>query len=469
MHKSSFDVGGIEVFGALQDSNAAMDTDIASKAAVVAPSGAVVQAAMTAQVAGLAGDALGADTNGQATVVARKPVSEAKLARETDGVLCQTHVGGQAMLEGIMMRGRYNWSIAVREPNGHIHTEEHDLISGRDKNSWMYKPIIRGCTALVESLGLGYRALEIATKHAFSDEMDEEDAGEQATTISASSEQPPANSASSEQLPLADASVDVPAGVPANPVSSEQLPADSAEKNTLNIPKPLMSVSMLFGLALGIALFIALPAILTNLIVGDYAEKTLLWNIIDGILRIAVFLGYIWLIGRMKDIKRMFGYHGAEHKTIHCYEHGLDLTVANARSFPTLHVRCGTAFLLMTMLIAIIVFTLVPVGPLINAMGVENSILRLVLVIISRIILMPLVAGIAYEVTVKWAGSRPKNPLVQIVLWPGLQLQRLTTSQPDDGQLECAIAAMQLVLEREEREAETKEAAKGKLIPAAGN
>ena len=154
----------------------------------------------------------------------------------------------------------------------------------------------------------------------------------------------------------------------------------------------------------------------------------------------------------MSDIKRMFAYHGAEHKTIHCYEHGLELTVDNARTFPTLHVRCGTAFMLMTMLIAILVFTLVPVAPLIDALGVTNGIARLALVILSRIILLPLIA-----VTVKWAGAHPESPFVQFILWPGMQMQRLTTNTPDDGMLECAIKAMQLVLQREQREQAAKQ------------
>jgi uncharacterized protein YqhQ len=218
------------------------------------------------------------------------------------------------------------------------------------------------------------------------------------------------------------------------------------------LPKPVMTVTMIIGILLGVGIFVVAPALLTNLIVGDYGERTLLWNVVDGLLRVAIFIGYIWLIGRMEDIRRMFGYHGAEHKTIHCYEHGLDLKVANAQQFPTLHVRCGTAFMLTTLIIAIIVFTVVPVGALINAMGVTNDILRLVLVIISRIVLMPVIAGLSYETTVKWAGSRPDNPLVKVVLWPGMQLQRLTTNPPDDSMIECAIAAMQSVLEREQRE-----------------
>ena len=217
----------------------------------------------------------------------------------------------------------------------------------------------------------------------------------------------------------------------------------------------LLVISMVLGLVLGVVLFIVAPAFVTNLILGEYDEHTLAWNIVDGILRVAVFIFYIWLIGRMKDIKRMFGYHGAEHKTIHCYEHGLDLTPANARSFPRLHVRCGTAFLIMVMIIAIFVYTITPLDGLIEAWGVPSGAPKLALVIVVRILLMPVIAGIAYEITVKWAGSHPDNPLVKVIRWPGMQMQYLTTREPDDGQIECAIAAMKLVLEREQREEAT--------------
>jgi uncharacterized protein YqhQ len=213
-----------------------------------------------------------------------------------------------------------------------------------------------------------------------------------------------------------------------------------------------MMISMVLGLVLGVALFIVVPAFVTNLIVGEYDDRTLLWNIVDGILRIGIFIFYIWLIGRMSDIKRMFGYHGAEHKTIHCFEHGLPLTPENARSFPRLHVRCGTAFLIMVMIIAIFVYTITPIDALIAAWGVPDGVPKLVLVIVVRILLMPLIAGIAYEITVKWAGSHPNNPLVKVMLWPGMQMQYLTTREPDDGQIECAIEAMKIVLEREQRE-----------------
>ncbi len=329
-------------------------------------------------------------------------------ARESEGVVCQTHIGGQALIEGVMMRGKYNWAVAVRTPEGTIYTEEHDLVSGRDKNSWMYKPIVRGCTAMVESLALGFKALEIAAEHAF-------DLSEEETKTAPKDQE--------------------------TPIKQEE-----------GFPKALMTFSMVIGLVLGIAIFVVLPAIVTNLIVGDYGSRTLLWNVVDGILRIAIFVFYIWLIGRMNDIKRMFAYHGAEHKTIHCYEHGLEMTTENAQKFSTFHVRCGTAFLLMTMLVAIFVFTVFPVTAIIDAMGVSNDVARLALIILSRIILIPLIAGLSYEVTVKWAGSRPNHPLVKLILWPGMQMQRLTTNEPDDSMIECAIAAMQRVIAREQKE-----------------
>ena len=334
----------------------------------------------------------------------------------------KTHVGGQALLEGIMMRGKYNWSVAVREPSGAVYTEEHDLASGKEKNGWLYWPLVRGCRALVESLVLGFKALEIATLHAYAEE-DEGDAPE-----------PVVNNKEANSTP------------------SEKEPEPEFGKKE-------MAISMVCGLALGIALFIVAPAFITNLIVGEYDGNTLLWNIVDGVLRVAVFVFYIWLIGRMSEIKRMFGYHGAEHKTIHCYEHGLPLTPENARSFPRLHVRCGTAFLIMVMIIAIFVYTVVPLNALIAAWGVPDGAPKLALVILSRIVLMPVIAGVSYEITVRWAGSHPDNPLVKVVLWPGMQMQYLTTNEPDDGMLECAIAAMKLVLEREEAEAAQAEQA----------
>lgn len=357
--------------------------------------------------------------------------SDVTRAFKEDGTT-KTHIGGQALLEGIMMRGKHNWALAVREPSGAIHIEEHKLSSGKDKNKWMYWPLIRGCRALVESLMLGYKALQVAASHAFEEE-DEQIKDDELTKEEEQAEEAPKT------------------------VQTHSPQTASAEKETEKeefFGKKEMALSLVLGMALGIFLFVVAPALIANLIVGEYDSNTLLWNIVDGLVRVMVFIFYVWLIGRMSDIKRMFGYHGAEHKAIHCYEHGMPLTPENARSFPCLHVRCGTAFMIMVMILAILVYTITPINGLIDIWGVPDGPLKLLLVIVVRILLLPVIAGLSYEITVKWAGSRPNNPLVRIILWPGMQMQRLTTNEPDDGQIECAIVAMQQVLDYEAKLAE---------------
>ena len=415
-----------------------------------------------------------------------KQKSDLSRAFSEDGAI-KTHVGGQALIEGVMMRGKYKWAVAVREPDGAIYVEEHDLNSGKDKNGWMYWPLVRGCRALVESLMLGFKALEIAALHAFGDEEGEQKAAAEATFVEAEAELEGAAAVAAEEEKRGDGAnardgfdwkrdfgnpdemvdglgaqrtlevvseVDAPARRQAGDGSSTDEEFGHRE----------MVVSMVVGLVLGVVLFIVAPAAITNLIVGEYDDHTLAWNIVDGLLRVAVFVFYIWLIGRMEDIKRMFMYHGAEHKAIHCFEHGLPMTPENARQFPRLHVRCGTAFLIMVMVIAILVYTIFPLNAIISGFGVPDGLPKLVLVIVARIVLMPVIAGISYEITVKWAGSHPDNPLVKVILWPGMQMQYLTTHEPDDAQMECAIAAMQAVLAREDAE-EAKTAAKP--VPAA--
>ena len=375
--------------------------------------------------------------------------SDLSRAFSEDGEL-KTHVGGQALLEGIMMRGKYNWSVAVREPDGGVYLEEHDLPTGRHKARWLYWPFFRGCRAFVESLALGFKALSIAAEHAFTEEEDADGKPDDAADgAPGACEGTPLLSAADTAQAERYAAVAAPEGPDAA--------AEAAAQPAAPKPEPVlgareMGLSMALGLVLGVVLFVVAPAFVTNLIVGEYDDNTLAWNIVDGILRIAIFIFYIWLIGRMADIQRMFGYHGAEHKAIHCFEHGLPLTPENARSFPRLHVRCGTAFLIMVMILAIFIYTVLPIDALIGAWGVPDGAPKLALVIAVRILLIPLIAGIAYEITVKWAGTHPNNPLVKAVLWPGLQMQYLTTREPDDGQIECAIAAMQLVLQREQRE-----------------
>lgn len=341
-------------------------------------------------------------------------MSESRKAFNADSdVSTRTHIGGQALIEGVMMRGRYNWAVAVREPDGSIYTEEHDLSSGKKSNSWMYWPVIRGCRAFVESLALGFKALNISSEHAFDWDEDEDEGSSTSLTTSSEGDQKKGS------------------GV-------------------------LMTLSIIAGVILGIAIFVILPAFASNLILGNESMNSVAWNILDGILRVAIFILYIWLISLMKDIRRMFGYHGAEHKTIHCFEHGEALDPKSAMRFPRLHVRCGTAFIIMVMIIAIFVYTVLgqPINALVDLTGVTEGPLRFVLIMLTRIILLPIIAGVSYEITVKWAGSHPDNALVRAILWPGMQMQRLTTNTPDESMIECAIAAMNIVLAREQLEEE---------------
>ena len=387
-----------------------------------------------------------------------------KAVSADEDVVCRTHIGGQALIEGVMMRGKYNWAVAIRQPDGHIYTEEHDLASGRKKNSWMYWPVVRGCTMFVESLALGYKALNISADHAY--DWDEED-----------EEKDPARERFEGQLPAAEEAPGGYLGVSSQDASVQQAPSFAAQAEERRDASEdsaksegdskgmgaLMTVSMVIGLLLGIAIFVVVPAALSNLILGSDQMNSAGWNVLDGIIRVAIFIAYIWLISKMKDIHRLFQYHGAEHKTIHCFEHGLPLTPENAARFPRLHVRCGPAFMIMVMIIAIFVYTVLgaPINSLVDLTGVTQGPLRFVLIVLTRIVLLPVIAGLSYEITVKWAGQHPDNPLVRIVLWPGMQMQRLTTNPPDDSMLECAIVAMELVVAREEREAAQQGAVQG--------
>lgn len=303
---------------------------------------------------------------------------------------------------------------------------------------------MRGCVALVDSLALGFKALEIAANKAFDDEEDRED-----VEVFPDERDEDAKASSGEKREYAEAfSAESEGVVEPFPEEGSNYEEDAEDEGALS--KAEMTLAMVLGVVLALALFILLPAFVSNVLVGNYEQNPFIWNIVDGVVRVAIFIFYVWLIGRMPDIKRMFSYHGAEHKTIHCYEHGMDLTPQNARQFPRLHVRCGTAFLIMVMIIAIVVYTVIPLGGVIAALGI-SGVAAFLLLIAVRIVFLPVIAGISYEITVKWAGSHPENPLVRIVLWPGMQMQRLTTNEPDDSMLECAIAAMNLVLKNEER------------------
>ncbi len=399
------------------------------------------------------------------------------------------------------MRGLNSWAVAVRRPAGDIYIENQLNSQHTHAKRLRKTPFFRGCFALLDSLVIGYKALEIAARESMEDEEEprspkkrfwqrsQEDELLDTDKISESRE----DYASAQEAPLRaveDATTVPDAHDHANPSFKAEVDASWADVASLGVgldgqacklggacdgsydkhafeptkgseqlsPRTssraedlAMTASLCFGMLLGIALFIVVPAALSNLVIGEYDQHTLAWNAFDGIIRVVIFIFYIWLIGRMEEIKTMFCYHGAEHKTIHCFEHGLPLTPENARQFPRLHIRCGTAFLIMVMIVAIIIYTLLPINPLIESWGVPDGLPKLALVIALRILFMPIIAGVSYEVTVRWAGMNPDKPLVKFVLWPGMQMQYLTTHEPNDAQLECAIAAMEEVLKFEDR------------------
>ena len=277
-------------------------------------------------------------------------------------------VGGQAVIEGVMMRGPKSRATAVRDPEGEIRLACVPVHSIADRFPILKKPMFRGSVALIESLVMGIRSLSYSAKMAGEEE---------------------------EQL------------------SDKELAG-----------------TILFAFLLAAVIFIAIPTGAARLF-HFVTEDPLFLNLMEGILRRVIFLGYIWGISRMKDIRRVFQYHGAEHKTIHCYEKDLPLTVANVQAQSRLHPRCGTNFLLIVMLVSIFVFAF---------LGWPNLWMR----IVSRIVLLPLVAGISYEI-IRLAGSS-ENALVQTAIKPGLWLQYLTTRPPKDDMVEVAIASLKAVL-----------------------
>ena len=298
----------------------------------------------------------------------------------------RTNIGGQAVIEGVMMSGKQIYAMAVRNPDGGITVEKKE-VSGLGKKSLFRLPVFRGISAFWDSLVMGTKILMRSAEIAGEDWAEE------------------------ELSPF------------------EQFLQDKLGDKINDI---LIYFSVCLSLVLGMGLFFLLPVWL-----GSFFKTFVpVWalGIIEGLLRIAIFLLYMFLISRTKEIKRVFQYHGAEHKTINCFESEQELTVENVRPCTRLHKRCGTSFLVFVMLISMVVFFFV---------RTDAILLRLV----TRILLVPFIAGVSYEV-IRWAGNS-ESRLVQIVSYPGFCLQKLTTAEPDDSQIECAIAAMKGVLEDE--------------------
>ena len=297
---------------------------------------------------------------------------------------CPTSIGGQAIMEGIMMRGPEKMAIAVRLPDGSIHMKTQPTPKA---SKWAKMPIIRGVVNFVASLVQGTKVLmysaDILEEH-YPEEYEKD-------------------------------KFDI--------WIEEKVGKEKAWKI-------LMYLSVVIALVLSVGLFMLLPTVAVGLL-GMITENIIALNLAEGAVRITIFILYIALISKMEDIKTVFKYHGAEHKTIHCFENGLELTPANAQQFYTLHPRCGTSFMMFVMVIAVLTHAL---------MGWPNVWLR----ILSRIAVLPIIAGLSYEL-LKWAG-RSDNIIVRTLSMPGIYLQKLTTKEPDEKHLEVAIAAMKAVL-----------------------
>jgi uncharacterized protein YqhQ len=294
-------------------------------------------------------------------------------------------IGGQAVLEGVMMRGVSTWAVAVRNLDGEIEVTSEPIVSWAKRHRVLRWPVIRGVVALAESLKIGFRALAISAN---------------------------------AQIP----------------------PDEEGEKE--EIGGLMWGLTIAFSLVLAIGLFFVVPVGATSLIKDQLGSALLFW-LVEGVLRTAIFIGYILLISRMPDLRRVFEYHGAEHKTISAFEAGDRLVPERAARYSRLHPRCGTSFLLIVMVLAIFVFA--PIG-----------LPEWYWLLLSRIPGIPLIAGLSYEV-IKWAGRNRHKAWVRAVMWPGLMLQNLTTREPDHDQLEVAIRALEAVLAVEKPEEEAKE------------
>jgi uncharacterized protein YqhQ len=292
-------------------------------------------------------------------------------------------IGGQAVLEGVMMRGVSIWAVACRTPEGSITVTSEPIVSWAKRSRILRLPVIRGVVALAESLKIGFRALAISANAQLADEEEPQEIG----------------------------------GF-------------------------TWGLTIFFSLVLAIGLFFVIPVGATSLI-KDWLGSALLFWLVEGLLRTAIFIGYIAAISRLPDLRRVFQYHGAEHKTISTFEAGDELTPANARRYSRLHPRCGTSFLLIVMVLAIFVFA--PIG-----------LPAWYWLLASRILGIPLIAGLSYEV-IKWAGKHRNKRWVRVVMWPGLMLQNLTTREPDESQLEIAIRALKEVLAVEDPYAAKRE------------
>ena len=322
----------------------------------------------------------GATADGDPALDGRPRLAQARMPDGKPVASRDAPIGGQAVLEGVMMRGVSTWAVAVRKPEGEVDVSSEPLTSWAKRHRLLRLPVIRGVVALAESLRIGFRALAIS----------------------------------------ANAQIEPEEGEEAEPIGGFT-----------------WGITIALSLVLAIGLFFVVPVGATSLIKDQLGSSLLFW-LVEGVLRTAIFIGYLAAISRLRDLRRVFEYHGAEHKTISCYEAGDHLVPARAERYSRLHPRCGTSFLLVVMVVAIFVFA--PLG-----------LPAWYWLLASRILGIPLIAGLSYEV-IKWAGRNRRKSWVRAVMWPGLMLQNLTTREPDREQLAVAIAALEAVLAVESAE-----------------
>ena len=307
-------------------------------------------------------------------------------------------IGGQALIEGVMMRGPKGTALAVRVPSGEIETEDLDCVDIKGKSSFFRIPLVRGIVGFIESLLTGFKALMRSAEKAGIDlEEDDEE-----------------------------------------PSKFEKWLTDKLGDKLMGV---LTSIAAVLGVVLAVFLFMYLPSLLFSLLQGAVGDQIAnLRAVFEGVLKIAIFIGYIALVARMKEIGRVFQYHGAEHKTIFCYENGLDLTVENVRKQSRFHPRCGTSFLVLMLLVSILLSSL-----LVYFTDLDNN--NMIWVPI-KILILPVIMGVGYEI-IRFAG-RHDNLLTRILSAPGMWTQRLTTKEPDDSMIEVAIQSVMAVLPEED-------------------
>lgn len=310
------------------------------------------------------------------------------MANEKDCAVFRTSIGGQALMEGILMRGPKKQAIVIRKPDGELEEKVEELHLPKDKYPVLGLPILRGAVNFIDTMIKGVKAMMYSAEF-----LPEEEQGEP------------------DKL---------------DKWIGEHFSGEKAEKIVIG-------TSVTLGILLSVGLFILLPTILAGLFAGVIGNG-IVRNLVEGLFRIAIFLLYMWLVSKMKEIHRVWQYHGAEHKTIHCYEKGLPLTVENARMQSRQHPRCGTSFLFLVMMVSILVFSVV---------RWSNVWVRMAM----RLLLLPVTVGISYEL-IKYAG-RHDNWFTRIISAPGKALQLLTTAEPEDDMLEVAIRSLELVIPEE--------------------